>query len=120
MFLTPRQPACNARCCLILRPSCCLADPQPRCADGFTFGGDCTTPQGSGICDDSGICHVGAIWEDIVDIPDAEVAQVMNWIKAQVTVVKNPFCWKDSYGRGVGTIPGRVADCPPGMLKSYP
>ncbi len=26
-------------------------------------------------------------------------------------------CWLDSYGRGVGTIPGRVADCPAGYTN---
>jgi hypothetical protein len=26
-------------------------------------------------------------------------------------------CWLDSYGRGVGTVPGRVADCPKGYTN---
>jgi hypothetical protein len=28
------------------------------------------------------------------------------------------FCWRDSKGRGVGTIPGRVADCPAGYTNN--
>jgi hypothetical protein len=27
-------------------------------------------------------------------------------------LAENEFCWRDSYGRGVGEVPGRVADCP--------
>ena len=41
----------------------------------------------------------------------------MNWIKKEVTIVRNPFCWKETYGRGVGTIPGRMADCPSGYVN---
>lgn len=28
------------------------------------------------------------------------------------------FCWKDSYGRGVGEFQGRVADCPPSYTNN--
>ena len=49
---------------------------------------------------------------DVPDMSDEDIKKVMEWITAEATMVKNPFCWKDTYGRGVGTIPGRVADCP--------
>eukprot|EP00798_Chlamydomonas_sp_ICE-L_P011797 gene11797-16073_t len=87
---------------------------EPSCTPGEA----CSTAEGPGACapgseaEGPGECLAGATFEDVPDIPTNEVAQVMSWIKAQVTNVKNPFCWKDSYGRGVGTIPGRVADCP--------
>lgn len=57
------------------------------------------------------------IFEDVPDMSDAEIKRVMDWIAAEVVMVKNPFCWKDSYGRGVGTLPGRVADCPSGYTN---
>jgi len=60
---------------------------------------------------------VNAVYIDIPDMADEDIADVMNWIKKEVTMVRNPFCWKDSYGRGVGTIPGRVADCPEGYTN---
>ena len=54
----------------------------------------------------------GIIYQDIPDMSEEDIKSVMNWITAETTIVKNPFCWKDSYGRGAGTVPGRVADCP--------
>lgn len=56
--------------------------------------------------------------EFVPDIPTSDIKKVMDWIKAEVTLIKLPFCWKDTYGRGVGTIPGRVADCPPGYTNN--
>ena len=50
----------------------------------------------------------------VPDISRAELEQVMAWVKARATAEKLPFCWKKSYGRGVGTIPGRLADCDDG------
>ena len=58
------------------------------------------------------------LFEDIPDMPDADVAKVMKWIAAEVGMVKNPFCWKDTFGRGVGKIPGRVSDCPAGYTNN--
>ena len=57
------------------------------------------------------------IYEDVPDMSDADIKKVMDWIATEVGMVKNPFCWKCSYGRGVGTIPGRVADCPAGYTN---
>jgi len=31
---------------------------------------------------------------------------------------ENEFCWRDSYGRSAGEMPGRVADCPPGYTNN--
>eukprot|EP00798_Chlamydomonas_sp_ICE-L_P019821 gene19821-26506_t len=93
---------------------------EPSCTPGEA----CSTAEGPGACapgseaEGPGACLAGAAFEDVPDIPTSEVAQVMSWIKAQVTNVKNPFCWKDSYGHGVGTIPGRVADCPSGYTNN--
>ena len=58
------------------------------------------------------------IYEDIPDMSDADIKEVMDWIATEVGMVKNPFCWKRSYGRGVGTLPGRVADCPSGYTNT--
>ena len=58
------------------------------------------------------------IYEDVPDMSDADIKKVMDWIATEVGMVKNPFCWKRSYGRGVGTIPGRVADCPSGYTNN--
>jgi hypothetical protein len=53
-----------------------------------------------------------ATFEVIPDISEQDIKQVMNWIKAEMTMDILPFYWKKSHGRGVGTIPGRPADCP--------
>jgi len=53
------------------------------------------------------------LFEDVPDIDGNEIKRVTEWIKKKTTQQKLPFCWKDSYGRGVGRIPGRVSDCPP-------
>ena len=53
------------------------------------------------------------VFEDVPDMSRDDIQQVMAWIQNKVTGEKLPFCWRQSYGRGVGTIPGRVADCPP-------
>ncbi|GFH55030.1 hypothetical protein CTEN210_11506 [Chaetoceros tenuissimus] len=58
------------------------------------------------------------LFETIPDMSDEDIASVMKWIAAEVGMVKNPFCWKDSYGRGVGTLPGRVSDCPSGYTNN--
>ena len=57
------------------------------------------------------------IYEDVPDLSKEDIEAVMDWITAEVTMEKNPFCWKHSYGRGVGEIPGRVADCPSGYTN---
>lgn len=44
-------------------------------------------------------------------ISDSERLALMNWIKAQVVLLRAPFCWRDSYGRGGGTLVDR---CPEG------
>ena len=49
---------------------------------------------------------------EVPDISAGDKAKIMNYIKVKTTEARLPFCWRQSYGRGVGTIPGRVADCP--------
>lgn len=51
------------------------------------------------------------------DISVHDITQVMDWIKAEMTKNIVPFCWKQSYGRDVGKIPGRPADCPSGYIQ---
>ena len=52
--------------------------------------------------------------EEIPDISEEDIVKVMDWIKAEVAQERIPFCWKDSYGRGVGKIP---TECPPEKEK---
>lgn len=54
------------------------------------------------------------IYEDIPDMPQADVMKVMNWLKIKVISEKLPFCWRQSYGRGAGEI---ASTCPPGTEK---
>lgn len=51
--------------------------------------------------------------ESVPDIAEADLEAVMHWIKNMTTGARLPFCWKQSEARGAGTVPGRVADCPP-------
>ncbi len=44
-----------------------------------------------------------SVFEDVPYMPKEEIKRVMDWIKVQTTGVKLPFCWRQSYGRGVGT-----------------
>jgi len=68
--------------------------------------------------------------EKVPRMSQADIVKVMNWIKAEVTMVKNEFCWRRSYGRGVGKPlhtcerQGKVkigalcySHCPPGMKR---
>ena len=53
------------------------------------------------------------VMEVIPNMSIGEIQSVMDWIGAEMSALKIPFCWKPTYGRGVGTLPGRPADCPP-------
>lgn len=52
------------------------------------------------------------IYENIPIMTNSDISAVMDWIKGRVTAVKSPFCWKKTYGRGVGD----VLICPPGTI----
>eukprot|EP00927_Polykrikos_kofoidii_P004999 TRINITY_DN11986_c1_g3_i1.p1 TRINITY_DN11986_c1_g3~~TRINITY_DN11986_c1_g3_i1.p1 ORF type:complete len:483 (-),score=44.99 TRINITY_DN11986_c1_g3_i1:78-1526(-) len=54
------------------------------------------------------------IVEYIPDMLEGDVAKVMEWIKAETTMVKNAFCWKRSKGRGLGSV---LSECPSGREK---
>jgi hypothetical protein len=54
------------------------------------------------------------IVEQVPNIGKDEITSVMEWIKVKVVQSKIPFCWKSSYGRGVGSIP---TACPTGKVK---
>ena len=41
-------------------------------------------------------------YEDAPTLTTAQVANVIDWIKSKVTEIRIPFCWKQTYGRGVG------------------
>ena len=60
----------------------------------------------------------GELFEDVPDMPEIEIQMVMEWIKIRATSAKLPFCWKQTDPRGVGSIPGRVADCPSGYTNN--
>ena len=62
------------------------------------------------ITDENKFQHEDEVfYEDVPDIPTGQIEQVMDWIAAEVAQVRLPFCWRDSYGRGVGKIP---TECP--------
>ena len=48
-------------------------------------------------------------YEDVPELTGHQIDQVMEWVAAEVAQMRLPFCWRDSYGRGVGKIP---AKCP--------
>ncbi|EJK44367.1 hypothetical protein THAOC_37096, partial [Thalassiosira oceanica] len=58
-----------------------------------------------------------ATFVEIPYIPTKDVGRIMDWIKSEMTLATLPFCWKQSYGRGVGLIPGRPADCPSNYIQ---
>lgn len=43
---------------------------------------------------------------------------VMEWVARRTAAARLPFCWKQSDPRGVGKVPGRVADCPDGFTNN--
>ena len=47
---------------------------------------------------------------DVYDIADADNSAVMNWIKLRVIATKIPYCYRQSYPRGVGVT---ANTCPP-------
>ena len=49
-------------------------------------------------------------YEDQPTISKDEALAVINWIKTEVTQLRTPFCWKRSYGRGVGKPLSRCPD----------
>lgn len=56
----------------------------------------------------------GVFYEDVPDIAMEDVEKVMEWVAAEVAQSSLPFCWRQSYGRGVGKIPNT---CPAGKEK---
>ncbi len=54
------------------------------------------------------------IYEDIPDMPDSDLAAVLHWIEVKTIGERLPFCWRQSYGNGVG-VP--LSTCPPGSEK---
>lgn len=66
---------------------------------------------GSEGVDDSGR---RVFYEDVPDMPDEDLAAVLRWIEVETTGVRLPFCWRQSYGNGVG-VP--LSTCPPGLEK---
>ena len=52
------------------------------------------------------------------EVDDFAAQVTQEYISAQISGPTATFCWRDSNGRGVGTIPGRVADCPAGYTNN--
>ena len=44
------------------------------------------------------------VYTDIPDMPEADINAVMGWIKSRVEIVRTPYCYRDSYGRGAGVV----------------
>ncbi len=42
-----------------------------------------------------------------------EMSRVMQWISVKTSAARLPFCWRQSYGRGVG----KIMECQPGYVK---
>jgi len=53
-------------------------------------------------------------YEEKSGLTDSEAASVVNWLKLEVTQERTPFCWRRSYGRGVGTP---MSYCPEGKER---
>jgi hypothetical protein len=73
------------------------------------------------FCSECGKCIEAIVVADFVEnVPDMseDIKKAMAWIIVEATMVKNPLSWKHSNGRGVGTFPGRVADCPAGYTNN--
>lgn len=57
----------------------------------------------------------GAIfYQDSPSLTEEEAKSVVKWVTSKVTQLRTPFCWKQSYGRGVGKV---LTDCPAGKEK---
>lgn len=55
------------------------------------------------------------VFEVVVpDMDESDKLAVMKWIKTEATGAKLPFCWRQSYGRGVG-VP--LSECANGLEK---
>jgi hypothetical protein len=53
-------------------------------------------------------------YEDETSLTDIKVESLLNWISKQVVLSKTPFCYKQSYGRGVGQV---LSTCPDSKEK---
>jgi hypothetical protein len=51
------------------------------------------------------------IYEEMPSISENQVVEILKWIKQEVLQIRTPFCWKNSYGRGVGEV---RSECPSG------
>lgn len=54
------------------------------------------------------------IFEDEPDLTDTDITRIVEWLKSEVTQVRTPFCWRQTYGRGVGDV---LKACPSGKQK---
>jgi hypothetical protein len=48
--------------------------------------------------------QVDTLYEDVPDMPEQDLNKMMVWLKSRVAIIKTPYCWRDSYGRGVGAL----------------
>jgi len=44
------------------------------------------------------------VYTDVPDMPDSDLQAVMGWIKSRVEIIRTPYCYRDSYGRGSGVV----------------
>ena len=52
------------------------------------------------------------ITEEVPDMPAKDLSAIMGWIKIKAIGVKQPFCWRQSYGRGAGNVRSRCGAGP--------
>lgn len=43
-------------------------------------------------------------FQDEVSISEDQVLSLLKWIKVKILADRTPFCWRQSYGRGVGKV----------------
>lgn len=100
------------------------------CSDGNPFTTDVCVPStgcrhfsfvdflGNLVGLDSTLAELEAeetiFYEEQSTLTENQILEILDWIKLEVTQLRTPFCWRRSYGRGVGE-PLRY--CPPGKER---
>lgn len=44
------------------------------------------------------------VYVDVPDMPASDLQAVLGWIKSKVEMIRTPYCYRDSYGRGAGVV----------------
>ena len=62
--------------------------------------------------------EISTLFNESEPFSEDEYRPILQWISGMVAANRLPFCWRQSDPRGVGTVPGRVADCPTGYTNN--